>query len=234
MFGRPLVEPIDDIPLEMPEGEKYPPGLELLADDFVAHHYDVRRLIRLIAACEPMLVDSQADFEITARHEQHWAAFPLTRLRPEQMAGALIQASSLTTINSDSHVVQQVTMFGQTNNFVERYGDMGDDEFTARGGTIPQRLLMMNGELVQEQTRGENPVMNATSRIAMLTGKPEKQVEVAYLATLTRRPSDEELAHFVARLRDTDGGGGDQRTRQEALEDLYWTLINSTEFTWNH
>ncbi len=234
MFGRPLVEPIDDIPLEMPEGEKYPPGLELLADDFVAHNYDVRRLIRLIAACEPMLVGSQADFEITAKHEQHWAAFPLTRLRPEQMAGALIQASSLTTINSDSHVVQQVTMFGQTNNFVERYGDMGDDEFTTRGGTIPQRLLMMNGELVQEQTRGENPVMNATSRIAMLTGKPEKQVEVAYLATLTRRPSDEELAHFVARLKDTEGGGGDQRTRQESLEDLYWTLINSTEFTWNH
>jgi hypothetical protein len=234
MFGRPLVEPIDDIPLEMPEGEKYPPGFELLADDFVAHGYDVRRLIRLIAACKPMLVDSQADFEITPQHERHWAAFPLTRMRPEQMAGALIQASSLTTINGDAHVVQQVTMFGQTNNFVERYGDMGDDEFIARGGTIPQRLLMMNGELVKEQTGGESPVMNATSRIAMLTGKPEKQVEIAYLTTLTRRPTDEELAHFVARLQDADGGGGDQRTRQEALEDLYWTLINSTEFTWNH
>jgi hypothetical protein len=124
-------------------------------------------------------------------------------------------------------------MFGQISQFVERYGDMGDDEFNARGGTIPQRLLMMNGELVKERT-GENPLMNATSRIAMLTGKPEKQVEVAYLATLTRRPTDAELAHFVARLADTDGGGGDRRTRQEALEDLYWTLINSTEFSWNH
>jgi hypothetical protein len=233
LFGRPLVEPIDDIPLEMPEGEQYPPGLELLADDFVAHGYDVRRLIRLMAACEPMLVDSQADFEITPQHERHWAAFPLSRLRPEQMAGALIQSSSLTTINGDAHVILQVTMFGQTNQFVERYGDMGDDEFIARGGTIPQRLLMMNGELVKERT-GENPIMNATSRIAMLTRKPAKQVEVAYLATLTRRPTETELAHFVARLQDTDGGDGDRRTRQEALEDLYWTLINSTEFSWNH
>jgi hypothetical protein len=124
-------------------------------------------------------------------------------------------------------------MFGQTGDFVERYGDMGDDEFNARGGTIPQRLLMMNGELVKEKT-GENPVMNATSRIAMLTPKPAKQVEIAYLATLSRRPTEAELTHFVARLQDTDGGDGDQRTRQEALEDLYWTLINSTEFSWNH
>jgi hypothetical protein len=76
--------------------------------------------------------------------------------------------------------------------------------------------------------------MNATTRIAALSRNPEKQVEVAYLATLTRRPTDAELAHFVTRLADTDGGGGDRRTRQESLEDLYWTLINSTEFSWNH
>ena len=124
-------------------------------------------------------------------------------------------------------------MFGQTNDFVQRYGDMGDDEFIARGGTIPQRLLLMNGELVKERT-SENPLMNATSRIALLTNRPEKQVEIAYLATLTRRPTEAELAHFVARLKDSDGGNGERRRRPEALEDLYWTLINSTEFSWNH
>ncbi|MEX2175169.1 MAG: DUF1549 domain-containing protein [Pirellulaceae bacterium] len=225
LFGRPLIEPIDDIPLY---GDDYPPGLQLLADDFVAHGYDVRRLIRLMAACEPMLVDSRADFEITAEHEEHWAAFPLTRLRPEQMAGALIQSASLTTIDNEAHVVSRLTMFGQTNDFVERYGDMGEDEFTQRGGTIPQRLLMMNGELVRERT-GENFAMNAATRIAALTQKPEKQVEIAFLATLTRRPTDDERQHFVARLADrTD------RNRNQAMEDLYWSLINSTEFSWNH
>ncbi len=230
MFGRPLVEPIDDIPLE---SDGYPPGFQLLADDFTAHHYDVRRLLRLIAASEPFTRDSRADFEITTEHEQAWAAFPLTRLRPEQVAGSLIQASSLRAINGEAHVVLRLAMFGQTNEFVKRYGDLGEDEFTSRSGTIPQRLLLMNGELVKERTK-ENPVTSATTRIATLTGKPEKQVEVSYLATLTRRPTEAELAHFVARLQDTDGGDGDRRTRQEALEDLYWTLINSTEFSWNH
>ncbi|MCI0359646.1 MAG: DUF1549 and DUF1553 domain-containing protein [Planctomycetaceae bacterium] len=230
MFGRPLVEPIDDIPLE---SDAYPPGFQLLADDFTASGFDVRRLLRLIAASEPFTRDSRADFQITAAHEDAWAAFPLTRLRPEQVAGSLIQASSLSTLNGEAHVVLRIAMFGQTNEFVRRYGDLGEDEFTDRSGTIPQRLLMMNGELVKERT-AENPVLNATTRIAMLSTRPEKQVEVSYLATLTRRPTEAELAHFVSRLQDTDGGDGDRRTRQEALEDLYWTLINSTEFSWNH
>jgi len=230
MFGRPLVEPIDDIPLE---SDGYPPGFQLLADDFTAHHYDVRRLLRLIAASEPFTRDSRAEFELIDEHENAWAAFGLTRLRPEQVAGSLIQASSLSTINGEAHVFQRLAMFGQTNDFVKRYGDLGQDEFTDRSGTIPQRLLMMNGELVKERTK-QNPITSATTRIAMLTGKPEKQVEISYLATLTRRPTEAELAHFVARLQDGGDGDGDRRTRQEALEDLYWTLINSTEFSWNH
>ena len=91
-------------------------------------------------------------------------------------------------------------MFGQTNEFVERYGDLGEDEFADRGGTIPQRLLMMNGDLVKERTQ-QNPGHRAATRIAMLAGKPDKQVETAYLAILTRRPTAEaKLAHFVARL----------------------------------
>jgi hypothetical protein len=224
LFGKPLVEPIDDIPLV----GQFPPGLQLLADDFVAHRYDLQRLIRLMVASEAFARDSRAGFEITDEHEQAWASFPLSRLRPEQMAGSLIQAASLTTLNGQAHVFQRIAKFTQTREFVERYGDLGEDEFTEHGSTIPQRLLMMNGNLVKERTE-PNPVMSATGRIALLAGRPEKQVEAAYLATLSRRPNAEELAHFVARLADQKG-----RDQAEAVEDMWWVLVNSTEFTWNH
>lgn len=224
MFGKPLVEPIDDIPLV----GIYPPGLQFLADDFVSHGYDLKRLIRLIVASDAFQRDSRADFEITERHESAWAVFPLTRLRPEQFAGSLVQAASLTTIDADAHVLVQLAKFGQTRDFVERFGDLGEDEFTAHAATIPQRLLMMNGNLVKERT-GNNPVNSASTRIGMLTGKPEKQVEAAYLAILTRRPTADEQSHFVARLNDRQG-----QNRAQAMEDFYWTLINSTEFSWNH
>jgi hypothetical protein len=224
VFGKPLVEPIDDIPLAGP----YPAGLQLLADDFVEHNYDLQRLIRLIAASDVFQRDSRADFEITDSHEKALAVFPLSRLRPEQISGSLIQAASLKTIDGQAHVLIRLAMYDQNRKFVQRYGDLGEDEFTDRGSTIPQRLLMMNGNLVKDRTQ-PNPLVSGSTRIATLTGRPEKQVEAAYLATLTRRPTLEETQHFIERLKDREN-----RNRAQALEDLYWTLVNSTEFSWNH
>jgi hypothetical protein len=224
MFGAPLFEAVDKVPLQGP----FPPGMERLADDFVEHDYDLRRLIRLIAATDVFQCDSRADHQITWKHESHWAAFPLTRLRPEQVAGSLLQSSSLKTIDANSHIVVKFARSSQEGDFVRRYGDTGEDEFAAHGGTIPQRLLLMNGNLVKEKT-AENLVMNASTRIAALAPNDEKAIEAAYLAVLTRRPSPEEVDHFVDRLVDKKGK---QRNRQ--LEDIYWTLFNSTEFSWNH
>lgn len=223
MFGRPLVQPIDDIPLYGP----FPPALETLAEDFADHGYDLRRLIRLIAATQAFQADSRADFDITQQHEREWAVFPLTRLRPEQVAGGLIQSASLSTIDDRSHLLYQLTKFGQENDFVKRYGDMGEDEFTDRGGTIPQRLLLMNGELVRDKT--EQNIMLAVTRIALLAPSDEKAVETVYLTALTRRPTPAESEHFVKQLA---GKRGD--LRNNCLGDLYWVLLNSTEFSWNH
>jgi hypothetical protein len=113
------------------------------------------------------------------------------------------------------------------NGFVERYGDTGEDTFTDAAGTIPQRLLMLNGELVKDKT--QEGLFNASSRIAMFAPDDRAAVEVAYLTTLTRRPDQEESDHFAAKLKGTKG---DERER--ILADLCWTLLNSTEFSWNH
>lgn len=224
LVGKPLVDPIDDIPLY---GD-YPPALESLADDFVKHDYNLRRLIRIIAATKAFQLDSRANFEVEAKHENCLAVFPLTRLRPEQVAGGVIQASRLMTIDANSHIFAQLQRFNEENEFIKRYGDTGEDEFDERAGTIAQRLLMMNGKLVKEQT-DQNLVFNAATHIAQLAPTNEKAIETAYLAVLTRRPTPAELAHFLDLL---DGVRGNERNR--VFEDLYWVLVNSTEFSWNH
>jgi hypothetical protein len=223
LFGRPLVQPIDDIPLHGP----FPPALETLADDFIEHGYDLRRLIRLIVASDAYQADSRAEFEITEEHEKAWAVFPLTRLRPEQVAGGLIQTASLSTIDDRSHLLYQLTKFNQERDFVQRYGDMGEDEFTDRGGTVTQRLLMMNGELMRDKT--EQNILLAVTRIALMAPTDEKAVETVYLTVLSRRPTPGELAHFSAQMA---GKKGD--LRNDVLGDLFWVLLNSTEFSWNH
>ena len=127
----------------------------------------------------------------------------MTRLRPEQVAGAVFQAASLTTLGPQSHWFVRLVSYTGRNDFVRRYGDTGEDEFDARGGTIPQRLLLMNGEIVREKIKDD--FFTAATRIAELAPDDRKAVETAYLAVLTRRPTPEESAHFVGRLAGTTG-----------------------------
>ncbi|MDR3636268.1 MAG: DUF1549 domain-containing protein [Isosphaeraceae bacterium] len=223
MFGKPLVEPVDDI---LSVGEP-PPLLKMLAADFSAHGFDLRRLVRSIAATEAFQRDSASDNDVTESQEKTWAAFPLTRLRPEQVVGGVLQSASLGTIDRESNVLVRLGYtFGQQA-FVQRYGDTGEDDFSDGCGTIPQRLLLMNGDLVKDKTK--DGLVTAASRIATLAPTDQAAVELAYLTVLTRRPTPEEAAHFVPRLEGTKG-----KERQLRLCDIVWTLINATEFSWSH
>jgi hypothetical protein len=228
LFNRPLISPVDDIPLEGP----FPAGMETLADDLIAHEYDLQRLIRVIAATRVFQQSSQsADpaHPVTEDAEKAWAAFPVTRLRPEQMAGSVIQASSLSTIDAETHVLLRIKRDLDVDNFVKRYGDSGEDTFDDAGGTIPQRLLLMNGNMITENTKN-NPLVNASTRIGMLAPDNATAVEAAYLAVFTRRPNVDETKHFTSLL----ASGKSNNARSNAMTDLYWTLMNATEFSWNH
>ena len=228
MFNRPLVLPVDEIPLHGP----LPPGLELLAEDFTAHHYDVRRLIQMIASTQAFRLSSRsadADHPLDPEAEKLWASFPMTRLRPEQMAGSVIQAASLNTLDADSEVLFRLKRNVDVANFVKRYGDVGEDEFGDQSSTIPQRLLLMNGNMITDNTNG-NVLTNASARISMLAPDAATAVQTAYLAIFSRRPTVEESNYFRAKM-DT---ARSRNARIRAMSDLYWTLLNSTEFSWNH
>ncbi|MCD0460161.1 DUF1549 domain-containing protein [Roseiconus lacunae] len=221
MFGRAVTDAVDNLPLD----ESDDPVLVALIDDFQRHR-DVHRTIRLIASTEAFRVDSVADFEITARHEVVHAAFPLTRLRAEQVAGSITQASKVKMIDRDSSLLVQLIRFGAINDFLKRYGDLGENEFSKDGITIPQRLMLLNGSMLHEAAKSE-PILNTTGQIKSFAQDDPQAVEVAFLCLLNRYPTKEEQAYFAEKVGEADGRGN-------GLEDLFWMLANSTEFTWNH
>ena len=55
-------------------------------------------------------------------------------------------------------------------------------------------------------------------------------VAVMFLATLTRRMTTEEAQRFTKYVAD----GGPSGDRKKALADVFWVLLNSTEFALNH
>ena len=224
VFGKPLVDPVDDISLMGP----FPPGLELLATDFSDHGYDLKRLIQIITRLDVFRISSRAAFDVTPQHERAWTVFPLVRLRPEQVAGGIGQTARIRTINADVSYSARQQQQQDILSFVKRYGDTGEDEFEDRGGTITQRLLMMNGNLVKDRTRSSDG-FNTAARIAAIAEDNEDAIEITYLCVLTRLPSETELHHFLLAMQEIS-----TEHRERILEDLFWILINSTEFSWNH
>ncbi|MCU0711623.1 MAG: DUF1553 domain-containing protein [Pirellula sp.] len=225
LYGRAWIQPVDSIPLDGP----FPKGFELLVDDFIQHRFDLRRLIRVIIYSEAFQRDSRFKAgEPTEKHEELLAVFPLTQLRPEQVAGAIHQACRIKAINEASSIISRLELFGGINNFTQAYGDRGDDEFEGCPITIPQRLLVMNGDFIHERIN-ENPVMNAATRISNLATSDDAMIRAVYQAVLNRLPNETELAAFREELCDDKEQG-----KRIQVEDIYWTLLNSTEFLWNH
>lgn len=231
MFGQPWIQPVDDIPNPQESGPDPTDVLDLLGTDFREHGCDLKRLISTIAATRVFRLSSRHPaFEIGERSEdveQLWAAFPLTRLRPEQVIGSMLQASSIKTIDQNSHWSSRAIRFFRQLDFVKQYGDLGADELTERAGTIPQALLRMNSEFAAEWTKGT--ILSAAGRIAMIAPDDDACLDLCFLVCLTRRPVPEERALMRQQLENTKG-----EVRSRIVEDIFWAIFNGPEFCWEH
>jgi hypothetical protein len=188
----------------------------------------LKRLIFAIATSRPFQLASQHPAYDSGERlelvEAEFAVFPLVRLRPEQVIGAMVQAASIKTIDQNSHLFTRFLRFIRENDFVRDYGDLGERELEEHAGTIPQALLRLNGRFTRE-VGGANP-FTASGRITAMAPSEAEAIDTAYLCCLARRPTAEERAFFLQQMSD--------RKRVEVIEDVYWTLFNSPEFCWNH
>ncbi len=228
LFGRPFSSPVDDLPHP---GDIDTELLSVLAGDFRNHHRDLKWLIHTIAASRPFRLGSRA-IDTTVDEldhlESHWGIFPLVRLRPEQVIGSMLQAASIKTVDRNSHLLIRTLRFFRENDFVQEYGDLGDEELGEQTGTISQALLRMNGRLGRELI--ESNAFSASARIARVTeGDDAACLASCFLVCLGRRPLDGESRFFTEWLTGIRGS-----RRVEVVEDIFWALFNSPEFSWNH
>jgi len=112
-------------------------------------------------------------------------------------------------------------------NFLERFADQ--EKRTEYHTSIPQALTMMNNQIILDAThpdRSETLAAVTSSSFMSTSGK----IETLFLAALSRKPSPTEAAKFV-RYVERDKSASAQK---KALSDVFWALLNSTEFKFNH
>jgi len=228
LFGRAWHEPVDDLPDPAATADAAD-VLDLLADDFRRHGRDLRRLVTLITATEAFRLSSAHPLLDSAegcdRVAEAWAAFPLSRLTPDQMIGAMVATTSLQTIDRDSHLLTRTIRFLRESDFLREYGRVQDSQGRGLPATIPQTLAQMNGRLAREIV--EANAATATGRIAGMAGDDPARLDAAFLVALTRRPTEAERDPLLAVLQQAP-------TKGRGMEDLMWTLLNCPEFCWNH
>ncbi len=87
----------------------------------------------------------------------------------------------------------------------------------------------MNGRLTVELTATENnPTLAGIVHAPFLDTKG--RLETLFLAVLGRLPREDERETLVGYVEEMPGGS----PRERAYGDLFWVLVNTTEFNTNH
>jgi hypothetical protein len=203
---------------------RYPEVLDLLVREWTATGYDMRWLFETIASTHAY--QGQLQPRPDSESARPIAVCP-QRLRPEQIFEALVKAlrfdekdksipapapSSAPAVSRHNGLRHMIYMAFKVD------PSLPPDQVQ---GTIPQALLMMNSVLVNTYIASTGKTFLAE---ALARKMPDDELITAlYQRTLARRPRARELAvcrRYLANVRD----------RREAFEDIFWSLINSTEF----
>ncbi len=149
-------------------------------------------------------------------------------LSPEQLFDSLAEATEYKS-NGPEMPAQQ---FGDgrrspRQQFIDRFA--GHDKRTETQTTILQALHLMNGSFMARATSLEQNKTLATIAEAARIDTP-RRLETLFLVALTRKPTEAEVKRLVPYV-DKGGPSGNSR---KALADVFWALLNSSEFLLNH
>ena len=225
MFGIGLVDPPDDFTADNPPS--HPKLLDLLASEFASHNFDVRHILRSIVASDAYQRTSRQT-DPSQQKPRLFSRMAVKGLSPEQIFDSLAQATGYVPVAVDRTPTGPGALDSVRSEFVDLFGD-DSSRPTQQRTTILQALALMNGGLVSEATSlDRSRTLTAVAEFPALgTGD---RVEALYLAALGRRPGAKRLAALVAYV----DAGGVTRDPAAALADVFWALLNSSEFLLNH
>ena len=208
----------------------HPELLVYLGQEFRSNSFDLKQLLQWIVLSQPYSLSSQMNrnnFQDDPElgEQPKFSHFYLRQMRAEELYESLLVATQAHKIQR-SYQEQEETKNRWLRQFTIAFGTDEGDETTTFNGTIPQALMLFNGDLMERATSAdEGGFLNsvATSKLT-----DARKIQYLYRAGLARRPSGREIGAanqlLAARLGNTTA----------ALQDVWWAILNSNEFILNH
>jgi hypothetical protein len=229
LLGRGIVVPIDDVRQTNPPSN--PELLDALARHVTETRFDVKQLIRMIAASRTYQL-STATNRTNQHDEQNYSRALLRPLPAEVLFDAICQTTGVPEKFEgvpmgpravqlwDSHVSHEfLKAFGRPTRLsaceCERVSEPN----------VAQVLKVMNSSIIQEKLAHADGRMAQWARSGLADAELVTQV---YLTFFSRYPDDDERTAATQYLSQHPD------RRRAAIEDLAWSLLNTTEFAFQH
>jgi hypothetical protein len=226
-LGYGFTKPSDDL------GDHNPPShpelLDGLAQQFRQQSFDLKELIRWITLSKPYALSSKATpanqvDDPSLGERPKFTRFYLRQMQAEQLYESLLTATEADQARVGEDAAKKKDAW--LSQFIIAFGTDEGDDATTFNGSIPQVLMMFNGELIKQATSvGKGGFLDKVAASGM---SPAQKIDTLYLAALARAPSAKErqvaTALLAARRGDVAG----------ALQDVWWAVLNSNEFILIH
>ena len=222
LMGRALVHPTYDFNKQ--NKASIPDLLEKLTSEFSSEksRYSLKKLARGICASKGYQLGS-------ARAEtgdvKDYARSMLRPLTAEQLFMSVYMATRGGETAPDRSAAPMPAWWAwYSTQMTLVYGPgTGWTEVTPLPGNSRQMLMVRNGEIFQQMIRNPGGTVTAASQVS---GPPTQKVEFMFLSVLGRKPVGQEVSRWAEWIERKKGEAG--------LQDMMWTLINSTEFLTRH
>lgn len=227
-LGTGIVEPVDDMRISNPPSN--PELLDALAKKFAADNFDLKKLVRDICNSRTYQLSTRTN-ETNVNDTRNFAHAMVRRVRAEVLLDCISRVTS--TPNKFKGLplgarAVQIADGNTSNYFLTTFGRATRATVCScevkMEPNLSQALHLLNGDTTQQRIRQGKLVEN------MLQEKkePKEIIRTLYLTALSREPEDMEMEKLLAAVPE------EQKARREALEDIFWALLNSKEFIFNH
>ncbi|EMI21046.1 secreted protein containing DUF1549 [Rhodopirellula maiorica SM1] len=226
-LGFGFTKPIDDLGPHNPAS--HPALLEDLAKEFRKSSYDTKQLITWITLSRPynlkaLLGPANEIDDPTIGEMPKFSRFYLRQMSAEQLYQSLV--SSTNAGGGGSYEEQERQRRQWMQQFVVAFGTDEGDEATTFNGSIPQALMLFNGDLVKNATSTKPG--SFLDRLSQSGRSPRDRLTDLFMAGVARRPNKNEMT-IAGKLMVARKGN-----EKEMLQDMWWAILNSNEFIMQH
>ena len=228
--GVGIVDPVDDVRVSNPPSN--PELLDALAEKFVSYNYDFKKLVRDICTSRTYQLSTRTN-ETNAADTRNFSHAMIRRVRAEVLLDCISQVTA--TPNKFKGLplgarAVQIADGNTSNYFLTTFGRATRATVCScevkMEPNLSQALHLLNGDTTQQRIRQGKVVENLISE----KKPPAEIIRHLYLTVLSRPPTDMELEKLLAAVAEKP----EPAAVREVLEDVFWALLNSKEFIFNH